>query len=41
MEECKFQVGNEFLNANEIIPNENQSKYFKVKEVEVYKIKCN
>ena len=38
MNECKFQVGNAFLNANEIIPNNNQSKYFSVKEVEVYKI---
>ena len=41
MEECKFQAGNAFLNANEIIPNENKEKYFKVKEVEVYKIICN
>ena len=38
MKECKFQVGNTFLNANEIIPNENKNRYFKVKEVEVYKI---
>ena len=38
MKECKFQVGKAFLNANEIIPNENKDKYFKVKEVEVYKI---
>ena len=38
MKECKFQRGDSFLNANEIIPNENKDKYFKVKEVEVYKI---
>ena len=38
MQECKFQTGNAFLNANEIIPNENKDKYFKVKEVEVYRI---
>ena len=38
MRECKFQYGNAFLNANEIIPNENKYKYFKVNEVEVYKI---
>ena len=38
MKECKFQTGNGFLNANEIIPNENKNKYFKIKEVEVYKI---
>ena len=38
MKECKFQVGNTFLNANEIIKNDNKDKYFKVKEVEVYKI---
>ena len=38
MKECKFQVGDSFLNANEIIPNENKSKYFNIKEVEVYKI---
>ena len=41
MKECKFQVGNTFLNANEIIPNENKNRYFKVKEVEVYKIVIN
>ncbi len=38
MKECKFQYGNAFLNANEIIPNEKENKYFDVKEVEVYKI---
>jgi hypothetical protein len=38
MKECKFQYGNAFLNANEIIPNEEEDKYFDVKEVEVYKI---
>ena len=41
MKECKFQAGNAFLNANEIIPNEKEDKYFKVKEVEVYKIVFN
>ena len=41
MKECKFQTGNAFLNANEIIPNENKYKYFSVKEVEVYKISFN
>ena len=35
MKECKFQYGNAFLNANEIIPNEEEDKYFDVKEVEV------
>ena len=38
MKECKYQVGDSFLNVNQIIPNENKDKYFKVKEVEVYKI---
>ena len=38
MKECKFQYGDEFLNANEIIPNEKKDKFFDVKEVEVYKI---
>jgi len=38
MKECKFQKGEAFLNANEIIPNEGKYKYFNVKEVEVYKI---
>ena len=38
MKECKFQVGNAFLNANEIVPNDNKDKCFKVQEVEVYKI---
>ena len=38
MKECKFQIGNAYLNANGIIQNENKDKYFKVKEVEVYKI---
>ena len=38
MKECKYQVGDAFLNVNKIIPNENKDKYFKVKEVEVYKI---
>ena len=38
MKTCKFQTGSAFLNANEIIPNENTFKYFNVKEVEVYKI---
>ena len=38
MKTCKFQTGSAFLNANEIIPNENKDKYFNVKEVEVYKI---
>ena len=38
MKTCKFQSGSAFLNANEIIPNENKNKYFNVKEVEVYKI---
>ena len=38
MKECKFQYGNAFLNANEIIPNEKKDKFFDVKEVEVYKI---
>ena len=41
MRECKFQKGTAFLNANEIIPNENKDKYFKVNEVEVYKITFN
>ena len=41
MNTCKFQYGNEFLNANEIIENERKSKYFKTKEVEVYKISIN
>ena len=41
MKECKFQTGNAFLNANEIIPNENKHKYFSVKEVEVYKLSFN
>ena len=41
MKECKFQIGTAFLNANEIIPNENEDKYFSVKEVEVYKISFN
>ena len=38
MKKCKFQNGNAFLNANEIIPNDNKYKYFTVNEVEVYKI---
>ena len=38
MKECKFQCYESFVNFKEIIPNENQSKYFSVKEVEVYKI---
>ena len=38
MKQCKFQTGNAFLNANEIIPNDGKDKYFDVKEVEVYKI---
>ena len=41
MKSCKFQTGTAFLNANEIIPNENQDKYFSVKEVEVYKLSFN
>ena len=38
MKECKFQAYESFLNEKQIIPNENKDKYFKVKEVEVYKI---
>ena len=41
MNTCEFQYGNAFLNANEIIENERKSKYFKTKEVEVYKISIN
>ena len=41
MREYKFQYGNAFINANEIIPNENKEKYFKVNEVEVYAITFN
>ena len=41
MRECKFLIGNAFINANEIVPNENKYKYFKVNEVEVYVITFN
>jgi len=41
MKECKFQNGEAFLNANEIILNKGKDKYFNVKEVEVYKISLN
>ncbi len=38
MRECKFQTGNAFINANDIIVNDGNNKFFEVKEVEVFKI---